>query len=173
MVESRNRLVQGKLAQEFFAYAPCPQPRLRNTSTTSPRCASGAASRCDIATAVLPPHGKEVQIVCMWAVTTRATWWNGWNGCGSRVGRTSITATSSAHWCASPVSRPLLPGAVSHHDHPADLRRVAAVARQSVRRGPPCDPSPGRRPRTPRWTAHVVAAGRRVSPSTSRHRDHG
>ena len=46
MVERRNRLVQGKLEQELaLPTAPCPQPRCRNTSTTSPRCASGAPSR--------------------------------------------------------------------------------------------------------------------------------
>ena len=36
---------RGSWSRSCFAYAPCPQPRCRNTSTTSPRCASGAPSR--------------------------------------------------------------------------------------------------------------------------------
>ena len=45
MVERRNRLVEGKLEQELLCLRSLPQPRCRNTSTTSPRCASGAPSR--------------------------------------------------------------------------------------------------------------------------------
>ena len=50
MVARRNRLVQGKLEQEMACLrplppAPIPEYVCRNTSTTGPRCASGAPSR--------------------------------------------------------------------------------------------------------------------------------
>ena len=47
MVERRNRLVPGKLEQEMPCLRSLPLPQLpcRNTSTTSPGCASGAPSR--------------------------------------------------------------------------------------------------------------------------------
>ena len=48
-----------------------------------------------------------------WKCTTRTIWWNGCSGCVASGRPTSITATSSARWCASPGFCPLpLPGAV-------------------------------------------------------------
>ena len=103
VVDRRNRLVQGKLEQErphlqLLPSAPVPEYVMRKWSPSRQR---GAPS--------LPPHGKEVQIR-LYAehleVYYKATWWNGWRGCGARERPAWTTATSLAPWCASPGPSP-------------------------------------------------------------------
>ena len=162
MVERRNRLAGGSWSRKWLAWGPCPQPRCRNTSTTS-RCAG-----CTIQVAghsySVPSRliGKEVQIRLYPTgrkCTTRATGWNGWNGCVARK-PTSITATSLGPWCASLVPSPAtVPGAsVSHHALQADLRSLRDAG--SVPTWSTCGSCTWRPPPwKPRWTAAVAASG--------------
>ena len=112
MVERRNRLVQGKLEQELLclrSLPPAPVPEYVNyQSKVRKWCTIQVAGHSYSVTSRL--IGKEVQIrlYADWAevVLQGPTWWNAWHGCVARGKPTSITATSSAHWCASLVPSP-------------------------------------------------------------------
>ena len=115
VVERRNRLVQGKLEQErplLQCLPPAPVPEYVNHQAGVRKWSTiQAAGR----TYTVPSRliGKEVQIRCtpsVWKCTTRATWWNAWSGCAVKGRPTSITATSSAPWCASPGPSPTASG---------------------------------------------------------------
>ena len=111
VVERRNRLVQGKLEQErprLQCLPPAPVPEYVNHQAG---CASGAPSRQPDGPTPSPPgsSGRRCRYACtpsVWKCTTRATWWNAWSGCAVKGRPTSITATSSAPWCASPGPSP-------------------------------------------------------------------
>ena len=111
MVERRNRLVQGKLEQEIAclrSLPPAPVPEYVNyQSRVRKWCTIQVAGHSYSVPSV--SSGKRCRSGCTptgWKCTTRTTWWNGWQGCMARGKPTSITATSSAPWCASLVPSP-------------------------------------------------------------------
>ena len=105
--------------------------------------------------------GKEVQVCTPtgWKCTTRATGWNGWNGCvarGKPTYRHVIAGAQARRLCPLP-----LPGAAISHHAPAGLGRVRqwrGDADVEYVRAP-------RPPWQPRWTARCRCCWRRVSPS--------
>ena len=108
VVERRNRLVQGKLEQErplLQCLPPAPVPEY--VKPPGPGAQVDAPSRQPDGPTPYPPGSSErrCRYACtpsVWKCTTRATWWNAWSGCAVKGRPTSITATSSAPWCASP-----------------------------------------------------------------------
>ena len=175
IVEKRNRLVKGKLEREMACLRPLPpapmpeyvnyQSRVRKWSTIQVAGHSYSAhpvSSAGKCRSVCTPTG--------WKCTTRAIWWRAWRGCVAKGSPTSITATSSARWCASPG--PSLVTASGNSCFPPcpsgwpTTRSRSGAA--SVPTWSTCVSCIWRRsPWKPRWTARCRCCWRRVSPSTT------
>ena len=108
MVERRNRLVKGKLEQEMACLRPlppAPMPEYANYRSKVRKWSTiQVAGRSYSVPSRLIDKEVQIRLYADWVeVYYKGHLVDAWSGCGEREKATSITATSSDPWCASPV----------------------------------------------------------------------